>query len=494
MTPKRPAKNAKQTPKKSPAPLPCHAETSSLPTKFYNLASQLEQLQQFSAATGSALTTVTSLHLTINYHGYKIKISDLIRDFQRHSTIEHKNPNRPCDPGDMTEASVTEFANLLASACPNISHLAMGGAVGAGMLRRFGILCTKLTSVEVLDGNLTLAQKASEKAGPSRGPILPHLTHLKMLHKMMDTHAGQVQRVQQLLDCPNVSHLELGGGWLDDVQDMQILPRGIKTLLCNELPLHSAACIMPAQLQLGRLESVLIPASQGTQPVNLTSLVSFLAVAPFLKSFAVEDSSDGNGLIIDTCLPSVIGASRHLQQRMLAGFTMEGVMLLCRGDESDTEEQLGEYLPLEQVIKRLPHLPSFPSCGLDHSEDADMASCLSATARLFPQLEFLLLFGDWWSGKAGLGKDLSFPCLKKLEVHSEIMSSHTMLSLVASAPQLNQLQHCACVAESGRAKYQARLRATQVVAVGADGGSGISELGDWTLEAGSVQRMFWTRE
>lgn len=463
------------------------------PTKSYSLASQIEQLQQMSDAIRTALTTVTSLEFTINYQGYKIGINMYDKGpLSRETWIVDRNINRPCASSDMTEEAQSALAALLASTVPNICHLGVGGAVGEVVMRKLGVMLHKLTSLEVLDGNFSVIQGVPVDNGPPQGPLLPRLSHLKMLQTMLDWHTGQVERVQQLLDCPLITHLELQEEWLTESRHLLILPVGIKVLVCGLLPLVFATCRVPPQLHLMHLHTIQLAAGECVQRLTVSNLVSLLAAAPCLSSLSVLNSGAGTCLVVKACERRVIDSAHVLHQRMEAGFAMEGVKLYCWVPLRGGTEEVPEFLPLEQVLSRLPHFPTFRSCTLEHGEGQRMLGCLSSTARTFPSLEVLMLKGAWT--EAELDLDVVFKFLKVLELKSVDVTSQMLLRLFRSAPSLTTFQVSSCIAQGWREVLQATMKEAQVMAADNDQGcGGQPHLSNWTLMMEGSKKMIWKR-
>lgn len=321
---------------------------------------------------------------------------------------------------------VDELLLNLAEACPAVQVLQIAGNIGRSVLTAFGVSCSNLLRLEVMEG------VTSEPLG-QLDLDLPNLTQCTVTAPpCIDGHVQEADPCcLALMSSTSLTHLDVGLSILT-LEMWQALPSGLRSLHCalQDEP-HAGLQILENLLHF---ECYCDPRMNF---VDLCSLVSILRIAPGLKSVnlcnKVRIGSGWSTVISDMVCefaPHNIPELVYLHDRILSGLqvtsyviggqTFAGLNLgLCEHglDEENHDRMITEYLAM------LPPFPAITGLSLScYSKQKSMPAIIQGVAKVFPKLVSLVLYVE--------GDGSSDGCLKHGNIkHLEACTSLHQLSL-----------------------------------------------------------------
>lgn len=282
------------------------------------------------------------------------------------------------------------IASLLATACPHITHLAVGGFVGDTVLEIFGGCCPSISKLELLDSTISTDMLHSI----IQRQLLPHLTGVKLTGYRRDPALSLTALTPPIcnllqLHTQSVYHLA-------SVDEWRALPPCLQRLECYAVPsqLHSVSA---SDLRLPALRSLHLR-SPNSHRWNVEILSVLLAAAP--KLHCISSSADSSLACNETLIvgefltPENVQQLQKLQLRLSTGLAVcTGRLLLsCGMQHLTTQDSTSQQL--ECTLTSLTSFPNFHNCHLSaHNDIPPTAACLSRLHSVFPNLERLVLLG-----------------------------------------------------------------------------------------------------
>lgn len=288
--------------------LPCIPTPPTLPPAA---AFAAQQASMFVANTGTALSTVKYLELTV---------SDC-----RDALVDRTNRTQ----------TVTEMLLPLAAALTQLQKLSLSGQIGTEFLQHLGYSCPKLSRLAVVISNV------STHSLTKLGILLPGLTNLAIIASRRGTISGATmltfaalfesatqQRASAaictaLKACSSLVSLNTGGVELSP-KIWQELPPGLQNLVC---PMPSAG-LAKGQWQLhASLRKLVLPSTE-SKSLTITGLKTLLSACPNLEMLSLPKGSHIQASF------SRASATRlqYLQQRLSLGLVLSsdvGSSLVC---------------------------------------------------------------------------------------------------------------------------------------------------------------------
>lgn len=340
-----------------------------------------------------------------------------LRDVQAlHVTMQHN----PACGGHLirTTPSFVAIASLIATACPNITHLAIEGSQAELAVAAFGAVCSKIISFRLVDcvershfnTNLTACVAALR-------PAFPGLLRLC---------------VESEID-------------LIFTKDWQALPHTLEELHCYEMPLRN----LQEHLSQGLLTFPALQTLHIRMPLgyrwNVVLLSSLLEAAPKLHTIRSQKKPcidktvnwTGDDVSIECVHLEDLQAMQHLKLRLGTGLNMDPILLDFGRDTS--VEQSAQQLPVETVLAAFSDFPTVVSCSLDVGGTRQNASCLARLASVFPNLQRLRLAGSFTDET--LSHLVSFNKLQSMNLaHARLLTGEGLARLMVCAPNINHIQ------------------------------------------------------
>lgn len=321
------------------------------------------QLQEFMAATGPALCTVTTFSIRLPEKRFGLFW------------------------GSWEETAAVLSA--LVQACSQVQLLKIRGDVGAPLLAVFGASCHSLHSLEAKDVPCRTLEALSQ--------LLPHVTSTRMSLVGDEYEDGDKPEYfrKAIMSCPTLVQLDTGGhGIVDEI--WRLLPSCLQELIFGE-HLESddgedevaddgfdTNLQIPQNLLLPNLRDIRYLGSH----IPLCLLASLLRIAPNLQRIAIND-------VWVTCSADQIPDLVLVHQRLCAGLVViddpEEVREIPRVGEGGIVLVLRELVgaepssPASLFLSGLPVFEQFMSIKLQAADQP----LLPTLARAFPRLKYL---------------------------------------------------------------------------------------------------------
>lgn len=360
--------------------------------------------------------------------------------------------NQPLDSADI--------AILLASACPNITHLATDGVLAESMACEFGALCPNISTFEI----------AGE--GDHCYENIPYWETALLSFPRVKTLLAEGRGV--------LEHTYSLPGWY-------VLPSTLEEIRCYQIP--SGLEQMLPGLHLDCLRILHAHERQAHRMWwDISSLAALLKKAPHLHTISTAQ----------TCHPTIFIGRVTLQhiQDLLSVFPrldaklMPGQLKLGSPPVHPTLfERGGATMGMEHALKALPPLPYCIDCHL--FAGAATFDSLAGISRVFPSMRRLALFGEFSVGH--LSHLLTCQSLEVLDLHRTCCSDiKCLIQLLVRMPNIYRVQ-LPCIQDLETADLRAMISAAYAPVAAGMNMQPVTKLGDWHVITSSQGERAWER-
>lgn len=274
-------------------------------------------------------------------------------------------------------STATTIAKLLASACPNLTHLALGGFEGVALLQEFRApRCPSISSLQLQCNN------QQRKFSHTQSQMPAYLQPDSMLCSAALTWFPSLLH----LCTESLHHFE-------NIKDWLALPSTLKHLSCPNIPSEGRALLQQGKGPILTALHTLQLSGNLSHVWEVEVLSALLDAAPNLHLISSSFPPGNDAVFIGCMTKKQLLAIRTVHLRLQAGMKVEGLQLHC-GTRSESAEGIVN-LPLEYILERCPGLSGFVACELLSDLEWPDALCLAQLGRVFPNVRQLALTGGF---------------------------------------------------------------------------------------------------
>lgn len=354
--------------------------------------------------------------------------------------------HRSSPGGQLWHTAAHKIATLLATACPNITHLAVGGMLGETVACDFGVVCPNIQTFELISSYEYKHFMRPYSGIPHWTTILPTFSRLVCLYA-----EGRNQ---------------LTGHW-------KAIPSTVQELYCHIIPSDFGRKLPSLKLDTLRILSV---CAVGSFWWDAETLAALLKKAPHLHTIS-STRKVTPAVYIGCVTMEQLSLLETALPRMQAGMKVAQLKLGYTPFDRSYEAR-GDQLKIGQVLTALPCFPDCVDCRifLEHLPALDS---LLQLPRVFPGMRRVVLGGQIFV------KDLALlPICRSLEVldiyHTQCGDVLGLVQLLVKMPRLSRI-YLPAIQNLTTAQLRAYISAAYTPGAVDMGDVPPMELGDWTV-------------